>query len=138
MVYTDIRDEKLDINECIQKVRDNSAGAITSFIGSVRDITNDKKVLRLFYESHISMAKKLMQKICEESSVKYNLIHVAMIHRVGTLEIGDDAVVLSVSGKHRKDTNSGCTAIIEMLKQAVPIWKKEYFEDGDEWVSNTP
>lgn len=138
MQIIQISKEKIDIQKCIDAVRDPGAGALSTFIGSVRNISNDKTVLRLEYESRESMAIKEMQKIAEAASVKYNLIKVCIIHRVGILEIGEDSVAIAVSGRHRKDTIAGCTFIIETLKKTVPIWKKEVFEDGEEWVSNTP
>jgi molybdopterin synthase catalytic subunit len=133
-----ITSEKIQVQTCIDFVRDNGAGAISTFVGSVRNISNDKKVVRLEYESRESMAVKEMEKIAEVALVRYHLIKICIIHRVGRLEIGEDSVVIAVSGRHRKDTIAGCSYIIETLKKTVPIWKKEIFEDGEEWVSNTP
>jgi molybdopterin synthase catalytic subunit len=105
------------------------------FIGTVRSKTGEKKVIRLEYEAYEPMAILELKKIIEMAKEKWNLKGWAISHRVGTLNIGDVAVVVAVSTAHRKESFEACQFIIDSLKQTVPIWKKEVFDGGEEWVS---
>ncbi len=114
------------------------AGALNIFIGTVRAKTADKKVIRLEYECYEPMAVSEIQKIFEEASQRWPILKVAISHRIGVLQLGDEAVVLAVSTPHRKESFEACQFIIDTLKQTVPIWKKEVYEGGEEWVSAHP
>ena len=112
-----------------------SCGALASFVGVVRNHDHGRAVKRLFYECYFSMAEKMIQQIIEESKVTWAVDEVRVTHRVGSLEIGEAAVAITVSADHRAEAFAACRFVIEEIKHKVPIWKIEIFEDGaGEWV----
>jgi molybdopterin synthase catalytic subunit len=129
---------KIDREKVVNAACDLEAGAVCTFIGTVRSKTSDKKVVRLEYECYESMAISEINKIIEKAKGRWPILKVAISHRMGTLQIGDEAVVLAVSTPHRNESFEACQFIIDTLKQTVPIWKKEVFEGGEEWVSAHP
>jgi molybdopterin synthase catalytic subunit len=131
-----ITDAPISIEEVVQKVIRPEAGAVTTFIGTVREFTNGKRTLFLQYEAYVSMAEKMLAQIGKEISEKWPEAKVAITHRIGKLDISDIAVVIAVSTPHRKDAYEANQYAIERIKQIVPIWKKEHWEDGTEWVGN--
>ena len=133
-----ITDQPIDVMSVIKAASSGGAGAIDIFIGTVRDNTQGKEVERLEYESYDSMAVKEIQKIAEQACKQWPVQKYAIVHRKGVLEIGDAAVVVAVSTPHRAESFAACKFIIDTLKQTVPIWKKEVFEDGESWVSAHP
>lgn len=133
-----ITDQSIDTAEVIQLAESDKAGAVSVFIGTVRNNTQEKKVVSLEYESYESMALKKMEEIAEQAREKWPIEKVAMYHRVGKLEIGEAAVVIAVSTPHRKESFEACQFLIDTLKEVVPIWKKEIFEDGEVWVAAHP
>lgn len=133
-----ITEEKIDVSEVISSVYDNRAGGIDVFIGTTRNKTSEKSVKYLEFESHVSMALKEMQKIVDAAFVKWPLFEVALVHRIGRVTIGDEAVVIAVSSAHRAAAFEACRYVIDTLKETVPIWKKETFEDGEVWVAAHP
>jgi molybdopterin synthase catalytic subunit len=134
----EITDQPIDVQKIIHAASQNSAGAISTFIGTVRNQTSGKEVLRLDYEAYEPMAVSEIRKIIDQANFSWPLLGWAVSHRVGTLLPGEIAVVLSVATAHRKESFEACQFIIDHLKQTVPIWKREYFEDGDQWVSAHP
>jgi len=134
----EITDQPIDVQKIIAAASNKEAGAVNTFIGTVRNNTLGKKVLRLEYEAYEPMAISEIQKLIDQASEKWKLTGSAVSHRVGTLLPGDIAVIVAVATPHRKDSFSACQFIIDSLKQTVPIWKREFFEDGDEWVSAHP
>ncbi len=128
----------IDIQNVISSAESADAGAVNVFIGTVRSKTGHKKVVRLEYEAYEPMAILEIKKIIELAKEKWLLKGWSVSHRVGTLNIGDVAVVVAVSTAHRKESFEACQFIIDSLKQTVPIWKKEIFEGGEEWVSAHP
>lgn len=138
MIDIVVTTEKLDPNKCLEAVADNSAGGTTQFVGTVRDQTKGKKVIRLEFESYIPMAEKEMQKIAEQVVAKWDALHVSMHHHVGALDVGEIPVVIAVSTPHRQAAFEACQYAIDTLKETVPIWKKEIFEDGEVWVAAHP
>jgi len=128
----------LDINACINWVMAPECGGIDVFIGTVRNHTKGKKVLQLEFEAYERMALKEMDKIAKEMLQRWPLHKVVIQHRVGTLEIGEVPVVIAVSAAHRDAAFDACRYAIDTLKQTVPIWKKEIFEDGEVWVAAHP
>jgi molybdopterin synthase catalytic subunit len=132
----EISKEPIHIQEVIDKVVRREAGAITTFIGTVRELTHGRKTLYLIYEAYEAMALKKLQQISDEIQEKWPDAHVAIAHRVGRLEITDVAVVIAVSTPHRADAYEANRYAIERIKEIVPIWKKEHWEDGEEWVGN--
>ena len=133
-----ISDKPLDIMTCIQQVSRPDCGGIDVFIGTVRNATQGKAVLRLEFESYESMALREMRRIAEQAAAKWPVHSMRIHHRTGVLQIGDVAVVIAVSAAHRTAAFDACRFAIDTLKQTVPIWKKEVFEDGEVWVAAHP
>jgi molybdopterin synthase catalytic subunit len=134
----EISKNPIDIQYVITSAESAEAGAVNVFIGTVRSKTGHKKVIRLEYEAYETMAVLEIEKIIELAKDKWKLEGWAVSHRVGGLSIGDVAVVVAVSTAHRKESFKACQFIIDSLKQTVPIWKKEVFDGGEEWVSAHP
>lgn len=132
----EISKEPIIIQEVVDKVVQREAGAINTFIGTVRELTYGKKTLYLIYEAYESMAVKKLQQIGDEIKNRWHGAEVAITHRVGKLDITDIAVVIAVSTPHRADSYEANRYAIERIKEIVPIWKKEHWEDGQEWVGN--
>jgi len=130
-----ITDNPIDVDEVIRAASAMGAGAVNVFIGTIRDTAVDKKVVRLEYEAYESMAVSETQKIVDEASKKWELMGFAISHRTGIVKPGEVAVAVAVSTKHRRASFEACQYIIDNLKEKVPIFKKEVFEDGAEWIS---
>jgi molybdopterin synthase catalytic subunit len=138
MIDIKITSEVLNLSECVEKVMSPQAGGIDVFIGTVRDHTKRKKVIRLEFEAYEKMALNEMQKIADEMMKRWPLHKILIHHRTGILQIGEVPVVIAVSASHRNAAFEACRYAIDTLKQTVPIWKKEIFEDGEEWVAVHP
>lgn len=132
----EIAKEPIDIQAVIDKVVQREAGAITTFIGTVRELTNGRKTMFLIYDAYEKMAVKKLEQIGTEIEQRWQGSRVAITHRVGRLDITDVAVVIAVSTPHRADAYEANRYAIERIKEIVPIWKKEHWEDGEEWVGN--
>ncbi len=133
-----ICDNQIDVKEVIDNVHSKAAGAIDVFIGTVRNITANKGVSRLHFEAYDRMAVKEMEKIIQNARSRWPIEKMSIYHRKGILEIGEIAVVIAVSTPHRKEAFEACQFAIDTLKETVPIWKKEVFQDGETWVSAHP
>ena len=136
MIY--ITEKQIDTNSLITYVEAEEAGGIAVFIGTVRNKTAGKKVVRLEYEAYDKMAIKQMEAIAEEAKKQWNVLKYAVAHRKGILQIGDAAVVIAVATPHRQAAFEACKYIIDTIKERVPIWKKEIYEDGEVWVAAHP
>lgn len=136
MMNYEIAKEPINVQSVIDKVVQRDAGAITTFIGTVREMTKGKKTLYLVYEAYEPMAVKKLEQIGTEIQERWNGAQVAITHRVGRLDITDIAVVIAVSTPHRNDAYEANRYAIERIKEIVPIWKKEHWEDGQEWIGN--
>ncbi|WP_020060282.1 molybdenum cofactor biosynthesis protein MoaE [Bacillus sp. 123MFChir2] len=134
--YFEVVDTPISIEEVAQKVIRRECGAVTTFIGTVREFTKGRRTLYLEYAAYRSMAEKMLAKIGEETKEKWPGTHVAITHRIGTLQISDIAVVVAVSTPHRKAAYEANEYIMERIKQIVPIWKKEFWEDGGKWIGD--
>ncbi|ENQ3080392.1 molybdenum cofactor biosynthesis protein MoaE [Bacillus cereus] len=134
--YFEVVDTPISIEEVSQKVIRRECGAVTTFIGTVREFTKGRRTLYLEYAAYRSMAEKMLAKIGEETKEKWPGTHVAISHRIGTLQISDIAVVVAVSTPHRKAAYEANEYIMERIKQIVPIWKKEFWEDGEKWIGD--
>jgi molybdopterin synthase catalytic subunit len=134
----EISDQPLNIQSCIDWVMSPQSGGIDVFIGTVRDSTKGKAVIRLEFEAYEPMALKEMQKIAEEAFEKWPVQKLLIHHRIGILQIGEVPVVIAISCAHRDAAFEVCRYVIDTLKQTVPIWKKEIFEDGEVWVAAHP
>ncbi len=133
-----IIDTPLDITACISSVLHPASGGIDVFIGTVRNETKGKPVVRLEFEAYETMALREMRKIADEARSKWPLHALVLHHRTGVLMPGEVAVVIAVSAKHRDSAFKACRFVIDTLKQTVPVWKKEVFEDGEVWVAAHP
>jgi len=133
-----ITSKKLDLQECYDFVADDSCGGISAFIGTVRNDTKGKEVKQLEFSAYRSMAIKEMQKIADEALLNFSIKKIAIHHAEGVLQIGELPVIITASAKHRKAAFLACEFAIDTLKETVPIWKKEYFSDGEVWVNAHP
>jgi len=131
-------DEALSIDRCYQFVQADDCGGICLFVGTIRNHNKGQTVTRLEFSSYDGMALKEMRKIAERALAEFGLQSVALHHRKGALAIGDIAVIIAVGSHHRKAAFAGCEFVIDELKKTVPIWKKEFLEDGSYWVNARP
>jgi len=140
MIRTSIKitSEKLDLQECYNFVEDDSCGGISAFVGTVRNDTQGKEVTQLDFSTYKPMAIKEMQKIADLILEKFDIKKIAIHHAEGVLRIREIPVIIAVSSKHRKAAFEACEFAIDALKEKVPIWKKEYFTDGEVWVNTHP
>lgn len=124
----------LDLGAVIAEVADEQAGAIATFQGTVRRQSRGREVIALEYEAYGGMAEKVMAEIAQEVKARYDLGGVAVAHRIGRCEVGEVSVAIAVSAPHRQDALSACRDVIDELKERVPLWKKELYEGGEEWI----
>jgi len=118
----------------LDELQDNSAGAVSIFIGNVRSGSVQGNVLEIYYEVYKEMAEGTMRDIEKEVFSKWNINRMAMIHRIGTVKVGETSVIIGVSSEHREESFQACKYAIDSLKRRVPIWKKEIFTSGQNWV----
>ena len=130
----EITHEPLDPSSVANLVLDGGAGAVVTFLGTTRDHTDGRRVLHLEYEAYRPMADQQLEKVIEEMKERWDLLGVAIAHRLGRLEIGEVSMVVAVSSAHRKHAFEACRFCVDRIKQIVPIWKKEFFEGGEVWV----
>ncbi len=133
-----LQETPLSLQEAIDAVSAKSQGGLVTFTGAVRDHSKGKRVTRLDYEAYGPMAQKKLAQIGDEARERWPGTQVSVIHRLGTLLPGDLAVVIAVSAPHRKEAFRACEYVIDRLKEDVPIWKKEFAEDGEVWVGLGP
>lgn len=133
-----VTSEKLKLQDCTSFVEDESCGGIVTFIGTVRNATENKTVTLLDFSGYETMAVKEMRKIADKALLKFSIHKIAMHHAVGELQIGEIPVIIAVSSAHRKAAFEACEFAIDTLKETVPIWKKEHFDDGEVWVNSHP
>ncbi len=126
--------EPLSLDAVVDEVRSDEAGAIATFIGTTRLQSRGRTVLHLDYEAYEEMAEQVMAQIARELKGRYDLREIAIHHRTGRVEIGEASVVMAVSAPHRQDALAACKDAINTLKKQVPLWKKEFYEGGEEWV----
>ena len=129
-----VTEKPLDPTAFTQAVKSPSSGAVITFLGTTREETAGKKVLYLEYEAYDPMAEEKLQEICDEIRQKWNINEIAIGHRVGKLEIGEISLVVALSSPHRNEAFESCIYLVDRLKETVPIWKKEVFEDGEIWI----
>ncbi len=133
-----IVDTAPSVDRCIEAVTAPSMGGIVTFTGVVRDENDGHKVVRLEYEAYAAMAEKVMRGLCDQIEGEIPGSRVAVEHRVGVLGIGDIAVVIAAAAAHRAEAFQACRAMIDRLKEHVPIWKKEISPAGEEWIGLGP
>ena len=129
-----LSEEPLSVETAVAEVQSADAGAIATFVGTTRAHSRGREVVHLDYEAYEGMAEKTMAELAESLKAKYDLIGVAIHHRVGRVGIGDTSVVIAVSSPHRQDALKACAEAIDTLKVSVPLWKKEVYVGGEEWI----
>jgi molybdopterin synthase catalytic subunit len=128
----------LNVQDCVDWVMAPETGGIDVFVGTVRNATKGKPVVRLEFEAYDKMAVSELEKIAKQAFEQWPVQKILIHHRTGILQIGEIPVIIAVSAAHRDAAFTACRYIIDMLKQTVPIWKKEIFEDGEVWVAAHP
>lgn len=136
MVYVKITEQPIAAAELAAQVRSDADGAIVSFEGVVRDHNAGKGVSYLEYEAYAEMAEREMARIGAEAMSEYRVSNVAIVHRVGRLDIGEVSIAIAVSAPHRREAFAACAYVIDRVKERVPIWKKEYYADGQQWLGS--
>jgi MoaE-MoaD fusion protein len=126
--------DPLSLDAVVREVQRDEAGAVASFLGTVRNRSRDRDVLYLEYEAYEEMAEETMAELARELVERHDLLDVAIHHRVGRVEIGEPSVAIAVSSRHRAAALAACKEAIDTLKQTVPLWKKEVYEGGEEWI----
>jgi molybdopterin synthase catalytic subunit/molybdopterin converting factor small subunit len=129
-----LSDEQLSLEAVVDEVRRDDAGAIATFVGTTRRRSRDRDVLYLEYEAYEGMAEQVMEDLAAGLKSRHELCEVAIHHRVGRVEIGETSVVIAVSAAHRAAALTACHEAIDELKVNVPLWKKEVYEGGEEWI----
>jgi molybdopterin synthase catalytic subunit len=126
--------EPLSLEAVVHEVASAEAGAVATFVGTTRVHSRGRRVTHLEYEAYAGMAEQEMAAIAAELRERYDLCGVAIHHRIGSVGIGERSVVIAVSAPHRADALAACKDAIDTLKERVPLWKKEVYEGGEEWI----
>ena len=135
--FFEITEKPLDLSRLVQLVADPTAGAVATFTGTTRNSFGGKAVLHLEYEAYGPLAERTMRDIGTEIASTWPMVTgVAIAHRLGRLEVGEPSVMVAISAPHRREALDACAHGIERLKQTLPVWKKEVFEDGEVWREN--
>jgi molybdopterin synthase catalytic subunit len=130
-----LTDAPIDLDAVVAEVADEGAGAIATFVGTTRNNARGRTVLYLDYDAYAGMAEEVMAEIAADLERRYDLCKIAITHRVGRVEIGEASVAIAVSAPHRGDALAACKDAIDTLKATVPLWKKEVYEGGEEWIA---
>jgi molybdopterin synthase catalytic subunit len=133
-----VQEQPIDVPGVLAAVEGPGEGGVVLFVGRVRDEARGRAVRRLDYEAYPAMAVAELEALEREALGARGAARVALVHRVGRLEIGEVAVAIAVAAPHRAQAFEACRWLIDALKQRVPIWKKEWYADGSEWVSDRP
>jgi molybdopterin synthase catalytic subunit len=129
-----VTQEPLSLEVVVAEVADERAGAVATFTGTVRRESRDRTVNYLEYEAYAEMAEAVIAQLAADLGGRYDLCAVAIHHRIGRVEIGEASVMIAVSAPHRRDALGACKDAIDTLKETVPLWKKEVYEGGEEWI----
>ena len=127
-------DKPIQLQELVDYVRDPQAGAIATFIGTTRNNNEGRKVIALDYEAYPEMAEQELRRIGEEAAERWQICKMAIVHRIGPVQLTEASVVIVVSSAHREAAFAASRFAIEEIKRTVPIWKKEVFEGGEVWI----
>jgi molybdopterin synthase catalytic subunit/molybdopterin converting factor small subunit len=130
--------EPIDSASLVGNIKQGEDGAVVVFDGIVRNHTRGRRTLYLVYEAYQEMALRQMQALAHDAIATHGVRQVAMVHRLGRLEVGETSVLIAVSSAHRAQAFEACRWLIDTLKKTVPIWKKEHFEDGAVWADGEP
>lgn len=132
--FFELTTERIDVGAVARRIVPNACGATVTLDGYVREFTRGRRSLYLVYEAYAPMALKELQRLAQQAHQLFDIAHIGIVHRTGRLEIGETSVVISVSAPHRGSAFEACEWAIKELKRTVPIWKKEFYEDGEIWV----
>lgn len=138
MHWLEVSHDRLDMAEDYDFVANPAAGAIDMFVGTVRNSFGGRDVLRMEYHGYPDMAEKILAGIADEAVRRWSLCRISIRHRLGLLELGEASVVIAVSSEHRAEAFEACRFVIEEIKRDLPVWKKEFFADGDISWKNVP
>lgn len=134
MDFFELTTEPLDVGAIARRIVPPNCGAIVTLDGFVRKFTKGRETLYLVYEAYEPMALKEMENLTKQAHAQFEIENVGIVHRLGRLEIGETSVVISVAAPHRRAAFAACEWLIKELKRTVPIWKKEVYADGEEWI----
>jgi MoaE-MoaD fusion protein len=129
-----ISSEPLELERVVEEAASDDAGAVATFVGTVRRRSRDRDVVHLEYEAFEEMAEPMLARLADELTAKHGLSKVAIHHRIGRVEIGEPSVVIAVSAPHRAAALDACREAIDTLKETIPLWKKEVYVGGEEWI----
>jgi molybdopterin synthase catalytic subunit len=129
-----LSDQPLSLEAVAAEVASDEAGAVATFVGTTRVHSRGRTVTHLDYEAYEGMAEQVMAEIADELKARYELCEIAIHHRIGRVSIGERSVVIAVSAPHRQDALAACSDAIGTLKEKVPLWKKEVYVGGEEWI----
>jgi len=129
-----VTDKPINLQELVDFVTDPEAGAIATFIGTTRNNNEGRKVIALDYEAYPEMAEKQLARLGQEASQRRPICRMAIVHRLGPVQITEPSVIIAVSAAHREAAFAACRFAIEEIKKTVPIWKKEVYEGGEIWI----
>ena len=129
-----ITNDRLNLEEVMLELEDNSAGALSIFMGNVRNLGRSGNVSEIYYESYSKMAEQKMNEIENEAQTKWEIKKLVVFHRIGNIKVGETSIIVGVSSEHRQEAFEACKYVIDNVKTRVPIWKKEISEDSQKWV----
>ena len=129
-----LSEQSLSLEAVVEEAASTEAGAVATFVGTTRLHSRGRTVTHLDYEAYEGMAEQVMAQIADELKARYELCEVAIHHRIGRVGLGERSVVIAVSAPHRADALAACKDAIDTLKERVPLWKKEVYEGGEEWI----
>jgi molybdopterin synthase catalytic subunit/molybdopterin converting factor small subunit len=132
--FFELTTDSIDVGSVARRVVPRRCGATVTLDGYAREWTKGRRTLHLVYEAYAPMALSEMRRLCEEAHRRFDIAHIGIVHRTGRTDIGETSVVIAVSAPHRRAAFEACEWAIRELKRTVPIWKKEFFEDGEVWV----
>ncbi|MCC6484940.1 MAG: molybdenum cofactor biosynthesis protein MoaE [Armatimonadetes bacterium] len=134
MTRFELTERPIDVLALLASVEQSQAGAVSLFVGAVRDHNESKAVLRLQYEAYPEMACRVCEQILADALARFDIVKAVAVHRTGMLEVGEAAVAIAVSAAHRDAAFRACRFIIDSIKESAPIWKKEFYADSARWV----
>ncbi len=133
-MLTRITRDPIDPQPLVAHVRRDESGAVALFLGVARNNNLGRRVLRLEYDAYPEMAEKQLRRVAEEVASRWPISDIAIVHRIGRLEIGETSLLVAVSSPHRKEAFEACHQTVNRIKEVVPIWKKEFWEGGETWI----
>ncbi|HET9477391.1 MAG TPA: molybdenum cofactor biosynthesis protein MoaE [Dehalococcoidia bacterium] len=137
-MFVEVTDRPLDPDKLVSHVRKDEAGAVVLFYGVVRDNSLGRRVDHLEYDAYPEMAEKVMRDLADEIISRFPVTDIAIQHRTGRLEIGEASLLVALSSPHRKEGFEAAAALVDRFKEVVPVWKKEVWEGGEEWIEGEP